>query len=241
MLKLVKASATPDVRLRVYIAGPMTGIQQYSFPLFDKTAKEWTERGWDVVSPADITRQVWRQRFNSEFDPSNSDPAIQAGGDIYRDFLREDIQHILFCDAIALLPGWRNSKGVAIELAVATAMRLLVFDATTGDALPEESILEEAQRITHGDRNVDYGHPIDDYTRTARLWEPILAKWVKEHTGVDIAPGTLDPALAALCMCQVKISREVHRSKRDNRVDLAGYAWVNDAIRTRQEEDMRRV
>ena len=89
-----------------------------------------------------------------------------------------------------------------------------------------ESILQEAQRLTHGDRNKDYGHPYDDYERTARLWEPILG----------LPPLSLDPAKAALCMIAVKISRECYRPKRDNRTDMAGYAHCVQAIRERQAE-----
>lgn len=86
-----------------------------------------------------------------------------------------------------------------------------------------ESILQEAQRLTHGNRNSSYGHPLDDYARTAKLWSAIL--------GVEIRPDQ-----AALCMCAVKISRQVHKPGRDNMTDLAGYAWVVDEI----IEEMRR-
>lgn len=82
-----------------------------------------------------------------------------------------------------------------------------------------ESILEEAQRLTHGDRNADYGHPLDDYTRTAALVSAMLAHKLKEP---------ITAAEMALAMCCVKLSRQVHRPKRDNLVDLAGYAWVAD-------------
>lgn len=80
-----------------------------------------------------------------------------------------------------------------------------------------ESILQEAQRLTHGNRNSSYGHPLDDYGRTAKLWSAIL--------GVSVSPEQ-----AALCMCAVKISRQVHKPGRDNMTDLAGYAWVVDEI-----------
>ena len=74
-----------------------------------------------------------------------------------------------------------------------------------------ETILEEAQRLVHGARGSDYGHPLDDFTKTARLWEVIL--------GVEVSPEQV-----ALCMMGVKISRELNAPKRDNMVDLAGYA-----------------
>lgn len=74
-----------------------------------------------------------------------------------------------------------------------------------------ESILKEAQRLVHGDRGEDYGHPIDDFSRTAAMWSAILGHPITaEQVG--------------LCMCAVKLSRQVNKPKRDNMVDLAGYA-----------------
>jgi hypothetical protein len=86
-----------------------------------------------------------------------------------------------------------------------------------------ESALEEAQRLVHGDRNVAYGHPIVDYTRTGRMWGAIL--------GIP----DIDPRICCLMMAAVKISREVHAPKRDNRVDMAGYAECAQMIAERQE------
>lgn len=80
-----------------------------------------------------------------------------------------------------------------------------------------ESILQEAHRLTHGPRRADYGHPLDDYTRTAGLVSALLAHKLK-------APITADEM--ALAMCCVKLSRQVHSRKRDNTVDGAGYFWV---------------
>lgn len=210
--------------MRVYIAGPMTGLPLFNFPAFDYARDQWRDAGWEVVSPADLTRTLWRERFEAEFDPASTDPAISAGGDIYRDFLREDLREIVTCDAIALLPGWRASRGVAVELTVARAMKCRVYDACSFAPLAEETILEEAQRLVHGDRGKDYGHPIDDYTRTGRMWGAIL--------GIP----DIDPRIACLMMAAVKISRECNVPKRDNRVDLAGYAECADLVAQRQAE-----
>jgi len=81
-----------------------------------------------------------------------------------------------------------------------------------------ESILQEAQRLTHGDRAKDYGHPLDDYTRTAALVSALLAHKLTS----PITPGEM--AMAMVC---VKLSRQVNHPKRDNMVDAAGYAWVS--------------
>ena len=74
----------------------------------------------------------------------------------------------------------------------------------------DETILEEAQRIG-ANRRADYSHPLDDYTCTAALWSAVL--------GVAVTPEQ-----AILCMILVKASRESRQHKRDNLVDMAGYA-----------------
>lgn len=82
---------------------------------------------------------------------------------------------------------------------------------------PVNSILQEAHSLTHGDRGVDYGKPIDDYTRTAALVSALLGHKLKEPLTAS------EMALAMVC---VKLSRQIHRPKRDNTVDGAGYFWV---------------
>ena len=75
-----------------------------------------------------------------------------------------------------------------------------------------ETILEEAARLTSEDRQQVYGHPADDYARTAALWSAYL--------------GTPVTALQAqMCMVLVKVSRLANTpGHRDSIVDIAGYA-----------------
>ena len=80
-----------------------------------------------------------------------------------------------------------------------------------------ETILEEAQRLVTGDRGADYGNPYDDFSRTAALWTALLAD--KLRPGEEI---TAQDAIR--CMIAVKLSRDVNAPKRDNRVDISGYA-----------------
>ena len=76
------------------------------------------------------------------------------------------------------------------------------------------SILLEANGLVHGERQESYGHPRDDFARTATLASTILAKKLKEP---------LTPEDVALFMVCVKLSRQVNAPKRDNLVDAAGY------------------
>lgn len=92
--------------------------------------------------------------------------------------------------------------------------------------MSSQTVLEEANALVYGDRQANYGHPYDDYTRTARMWEAILG----------MAPYTITPRIACLMMAAVKISREVNKPKRDNLVDLAGYAACAHMCTERAEE-----
>lgn len=73
------------------------------------------------------------------------------------------------------------------------------------------SVLTEARDIAGGARNDDYGRPVINHSRTAALWSAYLGT---EVSAADVC---------ALNILQ-KLSREKHRPKRDNRVDIAGYA-----------------
>lgn len=91
--------------------------------------------------------------------------------------------------------------------------------------MPNETILQEAQRLVHGDRGDAYGPPIIDYTRTGRMWGAIL--------GIP----DIDPRLCCLMMAALKISREVNQHKRDNLADLAGYAECAHMVAEQQRSD----
>lgn len=97
-------------------------------------------------------------------------------------------------------------------------------------AEPRETILEEAQRLTHGPRQADYSHPLDDYTRTAALANAALAHKLKEP---------LSPEDLTVIMLLVKVSRHMHKPKRDNMVDAAGYAWCTHEIGEERERRAR--
>lgn len=80
-----------------------------------------------------------------------------------------------------------------------------------------ETILEEAQRIIYGDRQVSYGNCRESFGRIAKMWSAILNK---EVTSKDVA----------LCMIALKICREINKEDRDNIVDIAGYAGCIEKI-----------
>jgi len=81
----------------------------------------------------------------------------------------------------------------------------------------DQDILAEASRITRGSRQAQYGPPDQDFRRTAGMWSALFFSKLKD--GV-----TFEPRDVALAMILLKTSRETHQRKRDNWVDIAGYA-----------------
>lgn len=190
---------------KIYIAGPMTGYPGFNYSTFHAAAEEWRKEGWEVLNPAE----------NFDGDTSKQ----------YREYIRADLGMLQQAEAIAFLPGWETSKGATFECDVAAMLGLEMYDAVLMCRLRMESPLLEAHRLVHGVRGADYGHPIEDYRRTGRMWGAIL--------GVP----DIDPRLCCLMMAAMKVSREVNKHKRDNLTDLAGYAECADMVAQRQAEE----
>lgn len=89
-----------------------------------------------------------------------------------------------------------------------------------------QTALEEAQGLVHGDRNNDYGHPGDSFRRIAAMARALFGWDIKSQ---DVG----------LFMILLKLDREKNRHKRDNLVDLAGYAEVVDWIHRDGRAEMK--
>lgn len=90
--------------------------------------------------------------------------------------------------------------------------------SSTADIPARESILQEADRIVNGDRQVDYSDPVENFKHIAAIASAILKK-------------ELVPEDCAVVLMAVKLARETYKHKRDNLVDLAGYTEILHRIR----------
>lgn len=107
--------------MRIYIAGPMRGIPLYNFPAFDAAAAKLWSEGHEVVSPADMDRE---SGLHPETLPADFDWNDVPSGFSAKAAFRRDMDELLRCDAIALLPGWRESYGATVEADVAKLVGL---------------------------------------------------------------------------------------------------------------------
>ncbi|BBC53849.1 hypotheical protein [Mycobacterium phage PP] len=99
-------------------------------------------------------------------------------------------------------------------------------NGVVGSGIPasQESILEEAQRLIHGPRNKNYGHPRENFADIAALFSGYLGQEVSD---VDVAN----------LMILVKIARVKGTGyHRDSFTDIAGYAGCVERIYEEEPE-----
>ena len=88
------------------------------------------------------------------------------------------------------------------------------------------NVLEEAQNITSGDRHKDYGDAAQNWRCTSRLITALIAN-IRDIRGPD---ARLSDSDGLMIMVLVKLAREQFRHKRDNIVDMCGYARLISVV-----------
>ena len=92
--------------MKLYIAGPMTGYVDFNYRAFFDAAKALDEINVETINPA---RTEGREGCKS-----------------WLDFMRAALRDLADCDGIALLPGWGDSRGAALEEHVGRSLGLAV-------------------------------------------------------------------------------------------------------------------
>jgi len=127
--------------MRLYVAGPMSGIPHFNIPLFDRVTADLRWSGHEIINPAEEDPQPVRK---AALASKHGDPAdLLPTGSTHGDLLARDVKMIADgVDGIALLPGWWKSKGARLEAFTALQYSKMLFEA---DALtPGVTILTAA-------------------------------------------------------------------------------------------------
>ena len=140
--------------MKIYIAGPMRGKEWFNFPDFDWAKECLMRAGWEVISPADLDREIgfdvkslppdtdWNDITKIGFDlraAAQRDVAAICKCDaIFMASNRKkygkllSVAAICKCDAIFMLHGWSESRGAKAEKAIAEWLGLMVFYQVDG-------------------------------------------------------------------------------------------------------------
>ncbi|HAW1332710.1 TPA: DUF4406 domain-containing protein [Escherichia coli] len=90
--------------MKIYIAGPMTGYENFNRDAFNKEAERLSRHGHSVLNPATLPNGLTQREYM----------------DICFAMLR-------CADAILMLPGWKASAGATAEYHYAYKMEIPVF------------------------------------------------------------------------------------------------------------------
>lgn len=93
---------------RLYLAGPMTGFEDFNFPAFNAMAADLRAHGYIVENPAEH--------------------GVVEDAD-WADYLAYDLTRLGLCGMVAVLPGWENSKGARLEVHIARELGMPVVNA----------------------------------------------------------------------------------------------------------------
>lgn len=95
--------------MKVYIAGPMTGYENFNYEAFHAAEAALRAAGYEPINPA-----------HSEAKNDTGKPRAWGW------YLRHAIRALMDADGVALLPGWRSSRGALLEKDVAEALDMRV-------------------------------------------------------------------------------------------------------------------
>lgn len=96
----------------VYLSGPMTGVDDHGLAAFAAARATLRDRGYSVLCPSEVSSV--QPNFARE------------------DHLRRDFNFVLLADEVCVLPGWQHSKGAVIEVNLAIALSLPVWEFQSG-------------------------------------------------------------------------------------------------------------
>ncbi len=95
-----------------YVSGPMTGIEKFNFPAFEKAAATLRALGYAVRSAHEVKH----------------DEPEGKGSLAWEEYLRGDLIAMLsHCNVVLVLPGWTDSRGAKLEVHVAEALGMPIY------------------------------------------------------------------------------------------------------------------
>lgn len=145
--------------MKLYIAGPMTGLPEFNYPAFNAAAKALAEVGYETLNPVDNVPDVEKPTW--------------------LDFMRMSLVQISQADGLAVLPGWQDSRGADIEVTLANDLGLpvrMVRDWT--ETTPAQSLSTSRAQVpqTHRNGPRSDAHVLTEYGTTSCPLERVRAE-----------------------------------------------------------------
>jgi Domain of unknown function (DUF4406) len=98
---------------KLFLAGPMTGIEDKNYPLFNRVTAEFRNVDFQVCTPTEF--------FDGKTDRER------------KEYMSESIKWLVQADTIVLLPGWEKSPGAYLLASIAKELELICVEYAEND------------------------------------------------------------------------------------------------------------
>lgn len=179
--------------MKVYIAGPMTGYEEFNFPQFFQAERELVALGHEPLNPA------WNNGDNLEQAIIDAE---ESGRNWY-DYMRKDLVYLSQADAVVVLEGWKKSKGAQLEVHIARKLDMPILILEDGKLVPRIEVLGLAgyarsgkdtvaqELLNHGYMPMSFAGPIKKAMLTLNplVDEDKTYKDIVDDMGLEAAKG----------------------------------------------------
>lgn len=114
--------------MKVYITGPISGLQDSSYQAFFDAEKQLTNLGHEAINPAEPDSV----KNDSATSPASSEETSLS----WEHYIRRDMPKMMLADALCLLPGWKDSRGASLKVSIATALKIPLLILKDGKLIP---------------------------------------------------------------------------------------------------------
>jgi len=114
---------------KVYIAGPMTGYEDWNFPAFFDAENQIKELGYETLNPAANDGASLEAAIQNAISARDS-------GATWASYMRRDLSNLVLSDYVCVLPNWQRSKGASLEVHVAKALGIPLMILRDGQLIP---------------------------------------------------------------------------------------------------------
>jgi hypothetical protein len=120
--------------MKIYLAGPMSGIPYFNFPEFGRVAALLRSEGWEVVSPKELDEQDSREAAGKPLSGDAKDASHS-----WATYLARDVKILVdgCVQGIVFLPGWEGSRGSRFEASVGLLIKGMRFYEWVADVALE--------------------------------------------------------------------------------------------------------
>lgn len=165
--------------MKLYIAGPMSGLPQDNYPAFEAAMHQLASVGYDPVSPHTVATpaEILKSRaMGLEFRQTPE----------YASIMQRCVSLLQGCQGVALLPGWGGSQGAQREVTVAAMRGLVAHRLDVWVEMASDLVVKREIRWT-GDEECE---PLFGYDGDAGL-DLTVSQDVRIHSGktVDVPCG----------------------------------------------------